>query len=485
MQSRAAIIGGSIGGLATGVKLARHRWSVTVVERDPRPDTEDGDAAFVDWQRPHVPQWRQPHGFSSRSRNLLLANVPEVVDRLRADGVDEINLFTMLAPPELHRPEDDRYGALWTRRPGFELALRREAEDQVGLELRSPAVVAGLLIDNAGDAPVVHGVRLDDGTSIEADVVIDAGGRRSPVCAWLESAGVSIPTQLQDCAGLYYSRYYRLRPESDLHPLMLIGQVTALDRANVVGFTGDHGTVGLLVAPHAEADEFKVLRHDWAWDAFLGAMPRWAPWVDPANVEPLTGVSFMGRHQNVLHQFVVDGRPLVHGLLPVGDSLCTTNPQYGWGASMTLTYAFAAADAMIAHPGDPVAMALAYHTQVHDEAAAVFSESAAIDRMQLRTWRNEPTPPEDRDVVERQMLLRGVAAGATHHPALGRAQLRRSGLLDGWNEILDDPEVLEQARHSAAILERKKRDDLSTADLLATVEAARPASAPVGASAGR
>lgn len=470
----AAIIGGSVGGLAAGIRLARHGWDVTVVERDPPPETHRGDDAFVEWDRPHVPQWRQPHGFSARSRNLLLANIPEVVHRLVADGVDEVNLFTLMAPPEMHRPEDDEYAALWSRRPGFELALRREAECQDGLEVRSPAVVSNLLIETDGDVPTVRGFELDGGTRIEADLVIDAGGRRSPVGKWLEAIGVSVPTERQDCAGQYYSRYYRLHPDADLHPLMLVGQRTGLEQANVIGFTGDHDTFGIVVASHVEATEFKLLRHDWAWDAFLGAIPRWAMWIDPANSTPLTSVTFMGSHQNILRHHVVDGRPLVHRLLPVGDSLCTTNPQYGWGASMALTYAFAAADAAIAHIDDPGAMALAYHGVVCDEAGTVYAESAASDRVMLREWTGEPTPAEDVEATERQRLLRGVGAGSTHHPALGRAVLRRAGLLDGWNDVLDDPEVVEQARISLDIIDKKVAAGPTTAEVMCAVEAARP-----------
>ena len=62
----------------------------------------------------------------------------------------------------------------------------------------------------------------------------------------------------------------------------------------------------------------------------------------------------MAGHQNVRRHYVVDGEPLVRGLLPVGDSLCTTNPQYGWGASMALTYAFAAVSAAVVETEIPV-----------------------------------------------------------------------------------------------------------------------------------
>ncbi len=128
MVHRAAVIGGSVAGLASAIGLARRGWEVTVVERDVAPDTDDGDEAFLVWDRRNVPQFRQPHGFSARSRNLLLEHIPEVVDWLRADGIPEINLFKMLAPPELWSDEDDAYTGLWSRRPAFELAIRRTAE---------------------------------------------------------------------------------------------------------------------------------------------------------------------------------------------------------------------------------------------------------------------------------------------------------------------------------------------------------------------
>ena len=57
-----------------------------MVERDLAPDTNDGDEAFLVWDRRNVPQFRQPHTFSARSRNLLLEHIPEAVDWLRADG---------------------------------------------------------------------------------------------------------------------------------------------------------------------------------------------------------------------------------------------------------------------------------------------------------------------------------------------------------------------------------------------------------------
>ena len=152
---RAAVIGGSVAGLASAIGLARRGWEVTVVERDLAPDTDDGDEAFLVWDRRNVPQFRQPHAFSARSRNLLLEHIPEVVDWLRADGIAEINLFKMLAPPELWSDEDDAYTGLWSRRPAFELAIRRIAEVEPGVTIVVPAIVRGLL-DGRGLYPAAR-----------------------------------------------------------------------------------------------------------------------------------------------------------------------------------------------------------------------------------------------------------------------------------------------------------------------------------------
>ena len=181
-MARIVVIGAGVGGLGAALGLADRGHDVLVVERDPPPPTTSGDAAFEEWDRPHVPQFRQAHAFSARSRNLLVRYAPAVLDRLRDDGIEEINFFKLLAPPELHRPEDDEFTGLLSRRPAFELALRLTAD---GAPTRRDPLPGGrhrpppLAIDTATGVRIV-GVRLGDDVEETADVVIDAGGRRSP-----------------------------------------------------------------------------------------------------------------------------------------------------------------------------------------------------------------------------------------------------------------------------------------------------------------
>ena len=226
MATQVAIVGGSVAGLGAAIGLAAHGIGVTIIERDVGPPTESGDEAFLSWERPGVTQFRQAHGFSARARSLLLTHAPAVVERMVADGVDEVNFFKLLAPEEFWTDADDAYTNLWTRRPGFELALRRYVEAHPGIEVVSPAACIGL--EFASGTPVrVVGVRLGDGRVLDADYVFDGGGRRSPVPRWLADAGIKIPSVEQDCDGTYFCRYYRRNPASSLNQLLLIGTANA------------------------------------------------------------------------------------------------------------------------------------------------------------------------------------------------------------------------------------------------------------------
>jgi 2-polyprenyl-6-methoxyphenol hydroxylase-like FAD-dependent oxidoreductase len=453
----AAVIGGSIAGLASGIGLARRGWSVTIIERDPTCPVDSGDEAFTEWQRPGVPQWQQGHTFAARARNLLLANIPEVVDRLTADGIETFNMFRAMAPPELWADEDEAFGMLWTRRPGFELALRRTAEAEPGVTLLSPAAVSGLVHEATdGRLPRICGVMLDSGEQLVTDLVLDCSGRRTPVPGWLsDELGVTVPVETQPCDLVYYSRYLRRLPTAELPMVALLGLGGELEGLGFGSFTGDHDTIGLVFSALPDDTEARVLRHAWAWDALAAAIPAMAPWVAAETAVPLHDPTPMSSFSNLRRHLVVDGTPLVSGLIPVGDALSTTNPQYGWGASMALTGAFTAVDAASAASSPDDAL-LAYEEAVGDEVDAVYRESAAADRWRTYRWRELEVPPWDREAMERQTLLaEGVGPGAAHDPVLGRAMLRRINLIEAPESTLDDPEVRAAAERSRAIVAAK------------------------------
>jgi 2-polyprenyl-6-methoxyphenol hydroxylase-like FAD-dependent oxidoreductase len=451
---RVVVIGGGVAGLGVAIGLANRGIPVTVLERDPGAGCATGEAAFNDWRRPGVSQFRHAHGFSARARNLMLEHAPEVVEDLLADGVEVVNFFKMLAPRELWTEADDAYGSLWTRRPGFELALRRHAERVA--EVRSPVAVAGLTFgEGFGHPRRVTGVRLADGTEIAADLTVDAGGRRSPVPRWLNDSGIGIGLDEQDCDIVYFTRYYRRNP-SGLPALALVSAGAGItDRLGFNTFTGDHDTYALLMVCAANDRPLFQLREPAVFEAIAGQVGMFAPWVDAENGTPLHSPEMMSGNRNRRWRYLAGGEPAVLGLLPVGDALCSTNPFYGWGASLALTHAFAAAGAIAEHGLDLRDTLEAYEARIGTEADEVYRESSADDRFRIYKWRRQAPPDWDRDEMERRDLVRCIAAGATKDPVLGRAFLRRVNLLESPAKALADPQVVEHARNTQRILAGK------------------------------
>src|SRR5689334_15614658 len=243
-DTTAVVIGGSVAGLAAARLLARHFGRVVVLERDERTDVPIAEAAFASWERPSVPQFRHSHAFLARLRLVLLAHMPDVLERLRDAGVREILLDETVPPgmPWRPRADDEDVVLLACRRATFEWALRESVRALPHVELREGVAVASLTGHAVNGArPTVTGVRLADGTEVPAALVVDAMGRRSKAADWLERLGAPAPRErVSDTGILYYTRFYRL---NGAPPVSGSGLVAAdLHWVKLSIFPGDQGT---------------------------------------------------------------------------------------------------------------------------------------------------------------------------------------------------------------------------------------------------
>ena len=396
-MARIVVIGAGVGGLGAALGLADRGHDVLVVERDPPPPTTRGDDAFEEWDRPHVPQFRQAHAFSARSRNLLAtvrarrARSPPR-RRHRGDQLLQAARTARTAPPRgrrVHRPPVAPSGVRAGAPPdGGGAPTRRDPLPGGRHRPPPPRRLPTACESSASGSTTI----VDE----PADVVIDAGGRRSPTLRWLNDLGVDVGEDVQDCGVTYHTRYYRQTEHVDAvadhaprraRPARLGARaglrrrpphVRADDRRTAVGrgAQGAPAQLGVRRRPR-RGPECRAVGGARQRDTRSTTSPRWR------------AIRTSCRH------WVCDGEPVVLGVLPVGDSLCTTNPAYGWGASMALTYAFAAVDA-ISDGGDQRAIALRYHDAVCDEADGVYRESAAMDRTRGYRWRCEPVPERRR-----------------------------------------------------------------------------------------
>src|SRR4051812_45383599 len=78
LMARIIVIGGGVVGMCGALLLGRDGHDVTVLERDPAPPP-DAEAAWTDWERKGVNQFRMLHFFAPRFANIMKANAPEVV----------------------------------------------------------------------------------------------------------------------------------------------------------------------------------------------------------------------------------------------------------------------------------------------------------------------------------------------------------------------------------------------------------------------
>ena len=335
-----------------------------------------------------------------------------------------------------------------TRRQTVDWVLGRAATGEPGVDLRYGVRAEGLLAD-PGDPPRVRGVRTDHG-DVAADMVVDAGGRRSPLDRWLTALGAR-PTAVAtaECGLAYFGRQYRLRGGAPLPAPAATRVVAGLDELTVGIWAGDNATMQLVVAPLAADRRFAPARREAVFTAVLRTIPLYASWLDV--MDPITDVAVMGGLHNTLRRLVVDGRPVLLGLHAVGDAVCTTNPTFGRGLSMTLHGAADLVDVLTAHPDDPGAQALAMDRAVGEHAAPWFADQAVSDAARLAMLRHTvlgappPPAPDPARVTFGQIRQAGEV-----DPVAFRAVWRLMGMIGRPSDAYDDPDLAARVRAALA-----------------------------------
>ncbi|MET1001277.1 MAG: FAD-dependent oxidoreductase [Acidimicrobiia bacterium] len=433
------VIGGGMAGLGTALACARDGHRVTILERDATPMPESADAAFS-WERRGAPQVRHSHAFLARSRNLLRDRAPDVLTELFAAGATEIP-FTATLPPTLTdrdpRPGDEDLVGLACRRTTFEWVLRRVALAEPGVELRDGVAVDGLEAV-PGAPPLVTGV-----AGIAADLVVDARGPRSTSDPWLAAIGAAaVPEELHESGIVYFSRFYRVQPDADAPPVA--GAVAAdLGYLKFAVFAGDNQTFSITYAVDTHDDELrKALAREEPFEAAALALVPTAPWRALGVAEPITGVHVMAGLRNRHRPFVVDGVPLVHGFLPVGDAAVCTNPLFGRGCSLALVHGFALADVLREHGDDLDAVAREFSAFTDRELVPWFRASVVQDENARMAAAGEEFPSEDPRAFIQTIFREGLLPALRTSPVVFRAFLRSLNLLTTPDALISDAEVV-------------------------------------------
>jgi 2-polyprenyl-6-methoxyphenol hydroxylase-like FAD-dependent oxidoreductase len=317
-MARILVVGGGVAGLASALALSQDGHEVRLLERDPTPLPANPVEAFERWERHGAPQVWHSHAFLARLRNLLVERAPEVLAALHAHGAYDLR-FADYLPPTLQgrtpEPDDEKLTLFACRRITFEWVLRREVLARPGVSWRCGVEVRGLAAvrDPATGLPRVSGVqvRTADGTETwDADLVVDASGRRSRVGSWLAALGAApVEEESEDCGIFYCSRFYRLR--SGASPPENQGVVGAdLGYMKFGIFPGDGGIFSITLAAPVDDDPMRALLREGPFEAAARALPATRDWIDPARAEPVTPVRAMAKLRNRRRRFVATRREL-------------------------------------------------------------------------------------------------------------------------------------------------------------------------------
>ena len=333
-------MGASIAGLWTARALTDHFEEVLLLERDILPEGPE--------YRAGVPQARQFHALLQSGLQQMKEWFPGLDEELISAGAvpyDVTGDVRMHAANHWFSQFESGSILLSCSRLLLESCIRRRLRQNPCIRFVEGVEVIGLQSDQ--QKRCVTGVRIRNRRSrsnpqetdpvYQADLVVDALGRRSQTPEWLVEMGYSAPQENEVDSFLgYVTRKYKRKP--DMQMIWIVA--TAPDHPyGALLFPEENNTMVALLSgfnkhyPPTDAKEFDAFLHvldPEFQEALQGAEPISQPY-------GYRGTSSRWRHFEKLERWP-------ERFVVLGDAFCSFNPIYGQGMSVAAMSAVALAD---------------------------------------------------------------------------------------------------------------------------------------------
>ncbi|MEM8611834.1 MAG: FAD-dependent monooxygenase [Cyanobacteria bacterium P01_H01_bin.105] len=324
-MSKAIVIGGSIAGLLTARVLLDHFDQVTLLERDQLPDGPE--------VRPGVPQAQHVHALLLHGYHLVESLFPNLTADLTAKGaqlLDWTNDWKFLTTWAWMPQHPSNLKGLICSRLLLEWYLRSQLLQRPGFSLQDQTRAQSLICDQGRVTGVVINQKPSGTTTLQADLVVDASGRRSQLPDWLSELGYgSVETTTVNSFLGYASRWYEYSPEDAIKGVIIASKPGTTRRGGVIYPVENNRCVITLSGfekdyPSNQEDEFLEFAKSLRAPAIYNAIQK---------AKPLSPIYCYRNTENRLrHYEKLTAMPA--GLVSLGDAVCSFNPSYGQGMTV-------------------------------------------------------------------------------------------------------------------------------------------------------
>ena len=206
----------------------------------------------------------------------------------------------------------------------------------------------------------------------------------------------------------------------------------------------DNDTWSVTIFGPSADKALRPLRDATVMERVVRACPLQAHWFDGG--EPIGDVEVMAGVLDKYRRFVVDDRPVVTGIVSVGDAWACTNPSAGRGISVGTIHAQRLRDAVRDGCEDAESLVLRFDELTERDVTPFYrnqirSDRARIAEMDALRAGEEPPPPDP--------TVAALAAAAPRDPDVFRAFLEMLSCLALPQEVMARPGFLAKVQAHA------------------------------------